>query len=982
MNADSTSNFFDHPALPAPRISTEQARDVARDLFGVDGPIRSLGSQQDANFLVTAEDGTRYVLKVSNPAFARPELLAQDAAVAHIASGETSVRVPQARRGTDGHTVQRIVIDGQELRVRLLDYLDGHPLTGGAYLSPDVVAALGATAGRISLALRDFSHPGAERVLQWDVRHALPVVEQLAEHVRGAGRADQVRAAARRARRIVSGYADRLPMQVIHGDITDDNVVCRPGPDGRARPEGVIDFGDLMRSWAVGDLAVTCSSLLHHYGASPASTVPAVRAFHRVRPLAEAEVDVVWPLVVLRAAVLVVSGHHSASIDAGNDYAVGNLDHEWTIFQQAVSVPMEVMTAVLRRALGLPLPRAAACPEPQSALLPLVGGPTATLDLSVTSEQLDGGRWTDPDAERAIAEAALRDGAGAAVTRYGERRLTRSRRDSVSVPPTVALAVEVHLSGPTPVHAPWSGEIDAGRDGALVVRSDGAELLLGGLLPAVSAGEPVMAGQLLGEVAGADGAPVLRVQLSTLRGLPVPGFTTPELAAGWEAVCPDPTTLLGTAPALTDDTGEVEGLLRRRSEAFATVQEHYYREPPRIERGWRHHLLDTDGRAYLDMINNVAVLGHGHPRLAAAVARQLHRLNTNSRFHYGAVVELSERLAAALPAPLDTVFLVNSGTEANDLALRLAWAWAGRREVVAVREAYHGWSDATDAISTSVADNPDALGTRPGWVHTVPAPNSYRGAYRRADTARYGQEAAASIRDLTAQGLPPAAFIAEPYYGNAGGMALPDGYLAGVYEAVREAGGLCVADEVQVGFGRLGEYFWGFEQQGVVPDVVTVAKAMGNGHPLGAVITRRDIAEHYRSEGYFFSSAGGSPVSSVVGLTVMDILRDEKLQENARTVGAHLRSRLLELADRHPLIGAVHGTGLYVGVELVRDHQERTPAPEETAAICERMRELGVIVQPTSDRMCVLKIKPPLCLTRESADFFVDTLDSVLREGW
>jgi len=200
-------------------------------------------------------------------------------------------------------------------------------------------------------------------------------------------------------------------------------------------------------------------------------------------------------------------------------------------------------------------------------------------------------------------------------------------------------------------------------------------------------------------------------------------------------------------------------------------------------------------------------------------------------------------------------------------------------------------------------------------------------------------------------------------------MALPDGYLAGVYEAVREAGGLCVADEVQVGFGRLGEYFWGFEQQGVVPDVVTVAKAMGNGHPLGAVITRRDIAEHYRSEGYFFSSAGGSPVSSVVGLTVMDILRDEKLQENARTVGAHLRSRLLELADRHPLIGAVHGTGLYVGVELVRDREERTPAPEETAAICERMRELGVIVQPTSDRMCVLKIKPPLCLTRESADF-------------
>jgi 4-aminobutyrate aminotransferase-like enzyme len=213
-------------------------------------------------------------------------------------------------------------------------------------------------------------------------------------------------------------------------------------------------------------------------------------------------------------------------------------------------------------------------------------------------------------------------------------------------------------------------------------------------------------------------------------------------------------------------------------------------------------------------------------------------------------------------------------------------------------------------------------------------------------------------------------------------MALPDGYLAAVYPAVRAAGGLCIADEVQVGYGRLGAHFWGFEQQGVVPDIVTVAKAMGNGHPLGAVITTREIAEGYRSQGYFFSSAGGSPVSCVVGATVLDIMRDEALQENARVVGAHLRQRLLELADRHELIGAVHGMGLYVGVELVRDRETLEPATEETAAICERLRELGVIMQPTSDRMCVLKIKPPLGIGTADADFFADALDRVLSEGW
>jgi 4-aminobutyrate aminotransferase-like enzyme len=342
----------------------------------------------------------------------------------------------------------------------------------------------------------------------------------------------------------------------------------------------------------------------------------------------------------------------------------------------------------------------------------------------------------------------------------------------------------------------------------------------------------------------------------------------------------------------------------------------------------------------------------------------------------------SERRAATRPDPLDTVFLVNSGSEAVDLALRLAMATTGRQDVVAVAEAYHGWTYATDAISTSVADNPNALATRPDWVHTVPSPNAYRGEYRGPDAARYAPEAVAIIEQLAAQGKPPAAFICEPFYGNAGGMALPDGYLAAVYAAVRAAGGLAIADEVQVGYGRTGRSFWSFQQQDVVPDMVTVAKAMGNGQPLGAVITTREVAEKYRTQGYFFSSAGGSPVSCVVGLTVLDMLEKEGLQQNALTVGDHLKNRIEELATRHELIGTVHGSGLYMGVELVRDRATLEPAVEETAAICERLLELGVIVQPTGDRQNVLKVKPPMCITRESADFFVDMLDQVLSTGW
>jgi 4-aminobutyrate aminotransferase-like enzyme len=409
------------------------------------------------------------------------------------------------------------------------------------------------------------------------------------------------------------------------------------------------------------------------------------------------------------------------------------------------------------------------------------------------------------------------------------------------------------------------------------------------------------------------------------------------------------------------------------------VQEHYFAEPPLIERGWGHHLFDTRAQSYLDMVNNVTQIGHAHPRLVRAVRDQWALLNTNSRFHYEELSRFTERLAEVAPDGLDTVFLVNSGSEAVDLALRLAQVHTGRRTILAVTEAYHGWTVGADAVSSSLGDNPRALETRPDWVELIASPNVFHGRHRGAGSGpAYLAELDEQLAALDEARAGIAGFIAEPVFGNAGGLMLPDGYLAGVYERVRARGGVCIADEVQVGYGRLGHYFWGSAQQGVVPDVITVAKAMGNGHPLGAVITRREIAESFAAEGSFFSSAGGSPVSSVVGLTVLDVMRDERLQENAAEVGDHLAGRLRALGERHPLVGAVHGMGLYLGVELVRDRTTLEPATTEAALVCERMLEEGAIVQPTGDGKNVLKIKPPLCITRESADRFVDALDLVL----
>ncbi|MET7695289.1 aminotransferase [Streptomyces sp. NPDC005483] len=979
-----TIDFFAEDALPAPRVAPTEAELIAAEHLGLTARAQSLGSQQDANFLLHTDDGTPVaILKIANPAFGAVEIEAQDAAADLIASTCPELRIATVLRRPDG-SPRRTTVDTENgpAVARLLRYLPGGTLSGPRHLPPGTVASMGTIAGKISTALRDFRHPGLDRVLQWDPRHADRVVAKLAGHIDEPDRRTAVRTATAEAWAHVHELAAALPSQAVHLDLTDDNLVrC---PDSRPpMPDGVIDFGDVTTSWAVGELAVSLSSMLHHDGVEPHHVLPAVRAFHSVRPLSPEEAEAVWPLVVLRAAVLVASGRHQAAVDEDNGYATANLDHEWRIFEQATCLPLPVMTRLIRDATGLaatdvPARTAQADASARPLLRDLVADDIALLDLSTDADSLDHGAWMDTGTEARLVTSALADGVAAVATWYARARLTRTPALSEVSTATVPTGIDLWLGRDAVVQAPAAGKVLAAAPGRVELTYGARTLSLSfprAVQPLVTTGTTVRAGEDLIHLG--SGAAV-HVALRDADGPAAPRLVRPEYAAGWLALTADPAPLLGL-PADTDRTRERD-LLDRRAAAFATVQGHYYANPPRIERGWRHHLLSADGRSYLDIVNNVTPLGHAHPRVEQAVSRQLRRLNTNSRFHYTSVVEFTERLAALLPDPLDTVFLVNSGSEAVDLGLRLAIGTSGRHDVVALREAYHGWTYASDAVSTSLQDNPNAPATRPSWVHTVDSPNSYRGRHRGPDAVRYAPEAVAVIDELAAAGRPAGAFIGETYYGNAGGVALPEGYLAQVYAAVRNHGGLAVADEVQVGYGRLGHWFWGFEQQRVVPDIVCVAKAMGNGHPLGAVITSKAVADRYRDQGYFFSSTGGSPVSSIVGLTVLDTLRDEDLQGNATRVGGHLKSRLEALADRYGIIGAVHGSGLYLGLELVRDRTSLEPATEETAELCDRMLDLGVIVQPTGDHLNILKIKPPLCIDTTAADFFADMLDLALTQ--
>ncbi len=979
------SNPFLEHEHRRPDVDLEEAARLLRDHFGREGVRSELGSHQDRNYLVEADDG-RFVLKVARHGISRHELEAENAAMLHVAAARPGFEVPVPQAARDGGLIARgTTRAGVDHDLRLVTYIDGSPLDGEGYLAPAVLRAHGAMAASIARALEDFDHPALDRALQWDVRHAGSVVEALAPFASTPARRQLAEDAMAHAAAALDPLAPELRIRTVHQDVTDLNTVARRDRAGRPMPVGLIDFGDLSRTWLAAELAVTIAADLFHDLDHPLQVARDVAAgFLPLLPLEPAELAALWPMVVARSAAVAISGDQQAALEPDNAYVHSTRDEEWAALEAVVAIPFPLAEAVLREVAGLGPAVRVRLPEEAVPPVRVPASRIHVLDLSPTSD-LPGSATGDPAAiDDPVAQIV---GAGeVAIGRWGEARLIDAEPDAGVEAATIHLGVDLFTIAGLPVVAPVGGVVRRAPAG-LMIGADGFDVRLDGVAASVPDGATVRAGDALGQVAakGPDTLPaLLHVQLIAIPGLDAPRRCVPSLAGAWQALCPDPAALLGLDPeVVVAPPDDAAALLARRNAVLADVQVHYYADPPRIERGWRHHLVDGGARAYVDVVNNIAVVGHSHPAVTEAVARQLARLNANSRFLYAPMVEFAEALVARFPAPLDTVFLVNTGSEANELALRLARVATGSDDVLAVRGAYHGWTGATDAITTSLLDNPHALETRPAWIHPVEAPNPYRGRHRGpAAGALYADHVRETLAALAATSHRPAAFIAEPLFGNAGGVILPDGYLHRVYALVRAAGGLAIADEVQTGYGRLGQYQWAFQQQDVVPDIVTVAKAAGNGMAVGAVISTRAIAEAFRAEGSFFSSIGGSPVACAAGLAVLETIDREGLQANARDVGAHLKAGLEGLAERHPIIGAVHGMGLYLGVELVRDRETLEPATEEAQAICERMLELGVIIQPTGDGNNVLKVKPPLCITRESADVVVAALDRSLAEGW
>jgi 4-aminobutyrate aminotransferase-like enzyme/Ser/Thr protein kinase RdoA (MazF antagonist) len=1019
----------------------------------------------------TTPSPQRYVLKIFHPNTTENDLHSFLNILLYLSSRSpqsqsqspllSSISTPLPQLTKTGNYFDRILFEGTERFVCLLTYLEGIPLSCFQYYSQSFLKQYGRLIASVCQALVNYQPTTVPRgATQWDMRLVLTELSRLHPLLTSLSSSEMslLTETITLASPVINLHREALREQVIHGDLATYNLIARAGSQslGQYQPEiiGIIDFGDSGVSWTVSELVISILSSLWHLDSSDdcfLQTLRITEEFHTLFPLARAELGCVWPLLLLRSAHILCSVSYELQLNPRNEYNRQQMPMEWRVFRLIRQVNLEVAMAALEGLLthdqSLPPELSRSSPQSQSAApSPLFSVPSDTqvdpLDLTVESPLFIEGNWLAGTSlcDRIRVHLANASSSSVTVSRYGETKFHSTSIPSSVQPSTTSLFSDIYLPIGTQIFAPFlcSFRYDPDRKVILLRGESGTSLLLRGIkvLDHLLAWDQRMKlgnGECLGSIAPdpypSDSPssvlfpPRLSVQLCSLCDLessPPPFFCTPEMFPHWSRLCPSPNLYLPppfrSAPPLPSSLQSRDEALGLRSDFVASVQEHYYRHPPRMVRGWQEFLYDETGRGYLDMVNNVTVLGHCHPAIASAATRQLQLLNTNSRFLYRELGELAQLIVATLPSgtKLNKVLFVNSGSEATDLALRIARTVVSasrqshrdqglsptyprppgdglHRDTICLEGAYHGITTASDEVSTTLNDNPIALESRPPWIHLVPMPNKYRGKFLgEGSLERYVKAVEDKIATLAEAGTPVSVFIAEPLSGNAGGVELPAGYLKEVYDAVHAAGGLCISDEVQVGYGRLGKTFWGHEEHpGVVPDIVTMAKAAGNGYPLGFVITTEEIVEKFRMVGSFFSSAGGGPLSCAIGKTVLQTLLQENLTKNAFEIGAHLRSSLEELALEHPdHVGCVHGHGLYQGIEIIERGAGRSegrgglaapPGTQKAALLCEHLLELGVICHNTGDHSNVLKVKPPLCISLASANFFLASLRSALR---
>ncbi|MGH8770299.1 MAG: aminotransferase class III-fold pyridoxal phosphate-dependent enzyme [Burkholderiales bacterium] len=1016
-----------HIKYQSPDFIEQDAASLALKHYGLFTVAQPLSGERDRNFYLQTNNGAEFVLKIANATERREILDLQNHAIQHLAEHAPALKIPRVCVTNDGEAIVAIKNrNGTAHFMRLLTYVPAKLFAHVKPHSPELLRSLGRVLGEIDEALFDFKSPAAQRMLKWDLKNAMWICDYL-QHIAQPERRANVE---RFLELFAQNAAPRLPQlrtSVIYNDANDYNVLVDDGASLDQQVIGVIDFGDVVQTNTVCELAIAAAYAMMNKADPLTAAAHIVAGYHETFALTEPEIEALFPLICIRLCISVANSAYQRVVEPDNEYLTISEKPAWVLLEKLAAVNPALAHYAFRQACRLePYPPSHAVVDwlknHRDEIGPLVEPDLKTcgkiiFDLSIGSPMLNNlDELANAPAFTQILFGRMKTaGVNVGIGKYNEARLIYTgeqfKIEGNDGPEwrTVHIGLDIFMKPGAPVFAPLDGVVHGFRNneapldyGPTIILQHEVDnhlkffTLYGHLsldsLDGPYEGRRVNRGMQIGKIGNhpVNGGwpPHLHFQIIADmlgRSGEFPGVALPVQREIWLSLSPDP-NLIARIPEQLLHSAEMNSaqILATRSRLLAKNLSVSYQQPLHIVRGWKQYLYDTEGRAYLDAVNNVPHVGHGHPRVVKAGQEQMAVLNTNTRYLHENLARYLERLCATLPEPLRVCFLTCSGSEANELALRLARAHTKSKEMIVIDGGYHGNTTSLIEISSYKFDGPGGIGAPP-HVHKAPMPDVYRGPYKKDDPAageKYARHIAELIATLQNHGHHPGAFVCESILSCGGQIVLPENYLQEAYRHVRRAGGVCIADEVQTGFGRVGSHFWAFETQGVVPDIVTMGKPIGNGHPLAAVVTTPEIAASFANGMEYFNTFGGNPVSCAIGLAVLDVIRDEQLQNNARRVGEHLSHELRDLMNKYPLIGDVRGRGLFIGVELVLNRETLQPAAAQTSYIANRMKACGILLSTDGPFHNVLKIKPPLVFTETNADFFVAALDRVLEEDF
>ena len=998
-----------------PKLSESEVSNSVQEYYGLEGTLHPLPGDRDQNFLLESPGGQKHVVKVSSLDEVQ-EIIEFETEMITRLSNDTNGLIPSVIPAISGTSlVTHENQQGHHYRLRILEFLPGTLLAEVNPRSDALLLNLGERMAELGSVLGAYpDHPPPRINFEWALGRAGNIMEKSLNVLDSAQRA--------LIELTLKDFRDNereflgLGSQIIHGDVNDHNVLVSLNKEGQARISGIIDLGDAHSAPRVFDLAIAIA-----YGilgtADPLLAASEItRGYYANQPLLEIEIDVLMTLVCARlgqsVCIASLRKHHG---DTDPYHLISEAD-AWNTLSLLAAIPRKISSGTLRQACGLEACSQSAqlqkwlASEDFEDVIAVPENPNALgiLDLSISSPDLTGRDSDDTaDFSNRVFQKMRSDGLTLGIGRFMEPRgfyladQFEGRSGDPRESRTIHLGIDVFQEPGTEIHAPLAGRVHTVREnknrldyGPTLILEHSAPsglfwTLYGHLEKAsvenLKTGDSIDAGQPIARIGtypeNGDWPPHLHFQIITdLMGFEgnFPGVALPRDRTVWASFCPNPNLILNLP--LETMYEEPEGLNERREQVLSPNLSLSYETPIHIVRGKGSYLFDVLGRSYLDCVNNVAHVGHEHPHVVGTGQKQMGVLNTNSRYLHGGIIEYAERLSKLFPEPLSVCLFVNSGSEANELALRMARTYTGGTGIAVLEGGYHGNTQGLIDVSHYKFEGSGGYAP-PSWTRTALVPDEFRGRYRRDDPSRatlYAADVGEALRHLDSEGHHPAAFLSESLLSCAGQIEPPQGYLTAAYEHARAAGALCIADEIQVGFGRLGSHMWGFETQGALPDIVTLGKPMGNGHPIGAVVTTREIAEAFDNGMEFFSSFGGNPVSTAIALAVLDILKDEKLQANATTVGTALKTGLDTLMQSHGCIGDVRGRGLFLGIEFVNSRESLTPAPEIAHYVVEHLKKRGILLGSDGPDHNVIKIKPPMSFSGSDADRVINELDQVL----